>query len=109
MIYKIKRVMHGLEQGLDIVITLILFEKRLPSEKYNMSIVGKMSQKDVPWGLLKVNRVPSLRMGKAGCASQLRQWDQRGITLTSAIGLNVSITHLILPMALSHAFGGPIG
>jgi hypothetical protein len=27
-----------------------------------------------------------------------------GIMLTSAIGPNVSITHLILPMALSHVF-----
>jgi hypothetical protein len=31
MMCKIKRVMHGLEQGVDIVITLILFQERLPS------------------------------------------------------------------------------
>ena len=30
---KIKRVMDGLEQGLDIVITLILFQERLPSRR----------------------------------------------------------------------------
>jgi hypothetical protein len=30
MMRKIKRVMHGLEQGVDIVVTLILFQERLP-------------------------------------------------------------------------------
>jgi hypothetical protein len=59
---------------------------------------------DMPWGLLKVNRAPSLRTGKAECRSQLSQQHQKGITRTSAIGPNVSITHLILPTALSHVF-----
>jgi hypothetical protein len=30
MMCKIKRVMHGSEQGLDIGVTLILFQERLP-------------------------------------------------------------------------------
>ncbi len=68
-----------------------------------------MTQMDVPWGLLKVNRAPSLRMGKAECASQLSEGHQKGITRTSAIGLNVFITHVILPRALSHIFDRSIG
>ena len=70
MMCKIKRVMHGSEQGLDIVVTLILFQERLPSRRISHEIlIRKMTQMDVPWGLLKVNRAPSLRMGKAECAS----------------------------------------
>jgi hypothetical protein len=41
MICKIKRVMDGLEQGVDIVITLILFQERLPGrhpDEYGMNI-----------------------------------------------------------------------
>jgi hypothetical protein len=33
MMCKIKRVMHGLEQRVDIVVTLILFQERLPSRR----------------------------------------------------------------------------
>jgi hypothetical protein len=38
MVCKIKRVMHGLEQGVDIVVTLILFQERLHPDEYSMSI-----------------------------------------------------------------------
>jgi hypothetical protein len=70
MICKIKRVMHGLEQGLDIVVTLILFQERLPyRRRQHEHLVQRMTQMDAPWGLLKVNRAPSLRMGKAECGS----------------------------------------
>jgi len=64
---------------------------------------------DVPWGLLKVNHAPSLQTGKAECTSQLSQGHQMGITRTSAIGPNVSITHLILPTALSYVFDRSVG
>jgi hypothetical protein len=33
MMCEIKRVMHGSEQGLDIVVTFILFQERLPSRR----------------------------------------------------------------------------
>ncbi len=33
MMCKIKRVMHGSDQGLDIVVTLILFQERLASRR----------------------------------------------------------------------------
>ena len=33
MMCKIKRVMDGLEQAVDIVVTLILFQERLPSRR----------------------------------------------------------------------------
>jgi hypothetical protein len=70
MMCKIKRVMHGSEQGLDIVVTLILFQERLPSRQIQHEhLVQKMTEMDVPWELLKVNCAPSLRMGKAECAS----------------------------------------
>jgi hypothetical protein len=66
MMCKIKRVMDGLEQGLDIIVTLILFQDRLPyRRRYHERLVRKMIHMDLPWGLLKVNRAPSLRMGKA--------------------------------------------
>ena len=35
---KIKRVVYGLEQCLDIVVTFILFQERLSSVEYSMSI-----------------------------------------------------------------------
>jgi hypothetical protein len=38
MMYKIKRVMHGLEQGVNIVVALILFKERLHPDEYSMSI-----------------------------------------------------------------------
>ena len=38
MMSKIKRVMHGLEQGVNIVVALILFQDRLPSERIYSSI-----------------------------------------------------------------------
>ena len=70
MMCKIKRVMDGLEQGLDIVVALILFQDRLPSGRiWHEHLVRKMTQMDVPWGLLEVNRAPSLRKGKAEHAS----------------------------------------
>jgi hypothetical protein len=62
--------MHGSEQGLDIAVTLILFQERLPSRRtWYEDLVRKLTQMDVPWELLKVNRAPSLRMGKAECGS----------------------------------------
>jgi hypothetical protein len=33
MMCKIKRVMYGSEQGLDIVVTFMLFQERLPSRR----------------------------------------------------------------------------
>jgi hypothetical protein len=66
MVRKIKRVMHSLEQGVDIDIALILFQKRLRSKGiYHEHPVQKMIQMNVPGGLLRVNRAPSLRVGKA--------------------------------------------
>jgi hypothetical protein len=35
---KIKRVVHGLEQGVDIVVTLILFQECLHPDEHSMSI-----------------------------------------------------------------------
>ena len=70
MMCKIKRVMHGLEQYVDIVVTLILFQERLPyRQRQYEHLFRKMSQMDVLGGLLKVNHAPSLRMGKAECVS----------------------------------------
>jgi hypothetical protein len=109
MMCKIKRVMDGLEQGLDIIVTLILFQDRLPyRRRYHERLVRKMIHMDLPWGLLKVNRAPSLRMGKAvrklaqprtskGHYAHFCNWAQR-------------IHHpLILPTALSHVFDRTIG
>jgi len=62
--------MDGTEQGLDIFITLILFQECLASRRIqDEHPVRKMTQINVPWELLKVNGVPSLRMGKAECGS----------------------------------------
>jgi hypothetical protein len=67
---KIKRVMDGLEQGLDVFITLILVQERLPSRRIlHEDLVRKMTEMDVPWGLPKVNCGPSLRVGNARCGS----------------------------------------
>jgi hypothetical protein len=38
MMCKIKRVMYGSEQGVDIVVTFILFQERLKTDEYSMSI-----------------------------------------------------------------------
>src|SRR6266567_7317586 len=68
-----------------------------------------MTQINVLWGSLRVNRAPSLRMGKPEWGSQPSRGQQKGITRTSAIGLNVSITQLILWKALSHVVDRSIG
>jgi hypothetical protein len=75
---------------LDIVVTLILFQERLPSRRiWHEHLVREMTQMDVPWGLLKVSHAPSSRMGKAVCAklaqprtskgyyAHFRNWAQR--------------------------------
>ena len=102
--------MHGFDQGLDIVITLVLFQERLPSRrKYHEHLVRKMTQINVLWGSLRVNCAPSLRLGKPEWGSQPSQGQQKGIRRTSAIGLNVSITQLIFSTALSHVVDRLIG
>ena len=70
MMRKIKRFLDGSEQVLYIVVTLILFQKRLPSRRIlHEHLARKMKQMGIPWGLLKVIREPSLRTGKAECGS----------------------------------------
>ena len=60
MMCKIKRVMYGPEQALDIVVTFILFEENLLSRQVQYEdLVRKMSQMNVPWELQEVNRAPS--------------------------------------------------
>ena len=49
MMCKIKRVMDGSEQGLDIVVTFVLSQERLPSRRINREhLVWEMTQMDVP-------------------------------------------------------------
>jgi len=66
MMCEIKCVVHGFEQGSDVVITLVLFQECLSSRRtLHEHLVWNMTQMDVPWGSLKVNCAPSLRVGKA--------------------------------------------
>jgi hypothetical protein len=67
---KIKRVLDGSEQGLDVIVPLILVQEDLPSRrKQDEHLVRKMTDMDVPWELPKVNCAPSLRVGNARCGS----------------------------------------
>jgi hypothetical protein len=70
MICKIKRVLDGSEQGLDVVVTLVLFQERLSSIRiWHERLVWIMTEMHVPLGLLKVNRGPSSRLGRANWGS----------------------------------------
>ena len=72
MVCKIKRVMDGSKQGLDIVVTLILFQEPLPSGRIlHEHFLRKMTETDVPRGLAKVYCGPSLRVGIAKRERQL--------------------------------------
>src|SRR6266403_669399 len=66
MMCEIKRIVHGFEQGLDVVVMLILLQECLSSRRtWHEHLVWNTTQTGVPLGSLKVNCAPSLRVGKA--------------------------------------------
>ncbi len=106
---EIKCVMHGLEQRLDVVVMLILLQECLPSRRTWHEHLVWNDANGRTFGITESKLCTIFASGKSWVEVSSVGDKKKSIVRTSAIGLNVTITQLILSTAISHIFDLSIG